>query len=244
MMDPFAEYRQLIQRLEARLDSPSRADVLDLRHLRGREVAARFARRAAVVALVVTLPFYALIGTSILLYRHIGVQTWLALACGTLVTVLVLLSYAASLSRLISGRARLSRWTVRVVAGVVGAYTLYGLVYLSSMNVKEPALREEYRALHPLLRLATATLVLADRRLVVTDMERRLEDYEAMGLPRFERSLHRVQSDGYAHAVDLRTRGRAEWRNALVAAYFKVLGLRTLRHVGTADHLHVSLPAP
>lgn len=240
MTDPFVEYRRILKRLEAR----PRATQPDARGLRGRGVAARFARRTAMVAAIVTLPFYALLGTSILLYRYAGMPTWPALTVGVLATFLVLLSYAAGLSRLIAGQARVSRWTVRMVAGIVGAYTLYALVYLSSMNVKEPHLREEYRALHPLLRLATATLVLADRRLVITDMERRLEDYEAMGLPRFERSLHRVQPDGYAHAVDLRTRGRAEWRNAAIAGYFKVLGFRTLRHVGTADHLHVSLPVP
>lgn len=196
------------------------------------------------MAAIITLPFFALLETSILLYRHAGVPTWPALACGVLATFLVLLLYAAGLSGLIAGRARLSRWMVRAVAGIVGAYTLYALIYLSSMNVKAPQLREEYRSLHPLLRLATATLVLADRGLVITDMERRLEDYEAMGLPPFERSLHRLQVDGYSHAVDLRTLGRPEWRNVAVAAYFRVLGFRTLRHVGTADHLHVSLPTP
>jgi hypothetical protein len=44
------------------------------------------------------------------------------------------------------------------------------------------------------------------------------------------------------HAVDLRTIGRAEWKNVLLNWYFRSMGFRTLRHVGTADHLHVSLP--
>jgi hypothetical protein len=33
-------------------------------------------------------------------------------------------------------------------------------------------------------------------------------------------------------------------RNGLVRLYFEALGFRTLRHVGTADHLHVALPLP
>jgi len=31
-------------------------------------------------------------------------------------------------------------------------------------------------------------------------------------------------------------------RNRLVQAYFWSMGFATLRHVGTADHLHVELP--
>jgi len=77
---------------------------------------------------------------------------------------------------------------------------------------------------------------------VVTDAARTREDYAAMGLPPAETSLHFAQSDGYVHALDLRTAGRAEWRNVLVEAGFRMMGFRTLRHVGTADHLHVSLP--
>ena len=54
-------------------------------------------------------------------------------------------------------------------------------------------------------------------------------------------SLHYVQEDGYIHAVDLRTRGRGEVTNRLVQLYFWTVGLGTLRHVGTSDHLHVEL---
>jgi hypothetical protein len=44
--------------------------------------------------------------------------------------------------------------------------------------------------------------------------------------------------------MDLRTKGRSQARNALTVAYFRIMGFRSLRHVGTADHLHVSLPVP
>jgi len=54
--------------------------------------------------------------------------------------------------------------------------------------------------------------------------------------------LHARQRDGWAHAVDLRTIGRSAIVNLLVEWYFRAMGFRTLRHVGTADHLHVELP--
>ena len=41
--------------------------------------------------------------------------------------------------------------------------------------------------------------------------------------------------------MGLRTIRQGELRNALVADYFRLMGFNTLRHVGTADHLHVSL---
>ncbi len=67
---------------------------------------------------------------------------------------------------------------------------------------------------------------------------------ERMGLQTMRRSLHYRQRDNYVHAVDLRTTGQSEWRNGLMPWYLQLVGFRTLRHVGTADHLHVSLPLP
>ncbi len=77
----------------------------------------------------------------------------------------------------------------------------------------------------------------------MTDTRRTRGDYTSMGLAPLRRSLHYVQEDGYVHAVDLRTAGRDEWRNGLLRGYFAVMGFPTLRHVGTWDHLHVSLRA-
>ena len=67
-------------------------------------------------------------------------------------------------------------------------------------------------------------------------------DYTRSNLPVRDRSLHFTQRDGYVHAVDLRTNGRSWLRNSFTRAYFTLMGFHTLRHVGTADHLHVSLP--
>jgi len=190
MIDPFAEYEALLERLEKE----------------------RSAERPALAAL--------------------------------LLTALVLLIYTAWVSKRLAGKARLPGAVTKTVFAVVGAYCLYALIYLSSLNVKGAELRQEYRSLHPLLRLATSTFILVDRDLMITDVEREARDYARMGLPFYEHSLHLVQEDGYAHAVDLRTIGRSEWRNILLLAYFRAMGFRTLRHVGTADHLHLSLPLP
>lgn len=96
--------------------------------------------------------------------------------------------------------------------------------------------------MHPILRVTLATLSLADRNLVVTDIQRSEKDYEKMGLPKMDNSMHYIQQNGYVHAADLRTAGRSELRNRMTEGMFKILGLRTLRHTGTADHLHVYLP--
>ncbi len=103
-------------------------------------------------------------------------------------------------------------------------------------------MRSYYTALHPLLRVSVSTLILIDGDLVITDVARTPQDYVTMGLPIYEASLHYRQDDGYVHAMDLRTLDRPRWRNWLTQGYFRSMGLRTLRHVGTADHLHVSLP--
>jgi hypothetical protein len=119
----------------------------------------------------------------------------------------------------------------------------YALIYVASVNAKSEAVRAEYAATHPLLRVALATLILADGDLVITDLRRAAEDYPRMGLPVNERTRHYRQADGWAHAVDLRTLGRGGLRNRLVQGYFELMGFSTLRHTGTADHLHVQLPA-
>lgn len=241
MKDPFSEYEALLERLEThRRQLATRAErrlaSIDTRRLR------RWVRLAWLVVAVLALPFYVLVAGSVLLYRHLGFATWPALAGGVFVTAVLLLAYVWWAWRRFGGRGRLPRGVARTTVSVVTAYCLYSLVYLSSLNVKDTALREHYRSLHPLLRVATATFILMDDDLVITDMRREPEDYARMGLPLYSRSLHFVQPDGYAHAVDLRTIARSEWRNLLLQAYFIALGFETLRHVGTADHLHVSLP--
>ena len=118
---------------------------------------------------------------------------------------------------------------------------IHALIYFSSANAKSQRVRAYYASLHPLLRLALSTLILADRDLVVTDLVRGPDAYAAMGLTPNDGSLHYFQRDGYAQAVDLRTAGRGVLKNRLVQAYFWSMGFATLRHVDTGDHLHVEL---
>ena len=86
------------------------------------------------------------------------------------------------------------------------------------------------------------TARVADGDVTVTEIGRERADYARMGLPTIRNSLHYVQGDGWVHAVDIRTRNGGALRNALLHAWFAALGFDTLRHAGTADHLHVSLP--
>lgn len=243
MKDPFAQFDTLVKELER--ESPSVRKPAVVRRRRSARARVRvWLWRTLLLAAALVLPFYLLVGVSVLLYRFQSVPTWPALLAGVLLTFLILLVYASWLAKRVSGRRRVPGKIQKALLAVVGAYALYALVYLSMLNVKNEGLREEYRSLHPLLRVATSTFILFDRDLVITDMQRQAADYERMGLPVYERSLHFVQEDGYAHAVDLRTHDRGEWRNLLMAGYFRAMGFRTLRHVGTADHLHVSLPLP
>ncbi|MEM1095633.1 MAG: hypothetical protein AAGJ10_13620 [Bacteroidota bacterium] len=194
-----------------------------------------------VVALVVPVLVVVPLRMAVALYHAYGLGPWLALAAGMGAAWLgigVLLSLG---HRLVAGRWRIGRWTRRVTLGLVVAWVGYGLVSLGAEHTKGEAVQATYHQLHPLLRLATSTWVLADADLVVTDAARSIEDYARMGLLVNERSLHFPQATGYVHALDLRTRGRPEWQNTLVVLYYRSMGFRTLRHTGTADHLHISL---
>lgn len=244
--DPFAEFDALVQELEQGLErtrAPERAEEAPRKRRSWKATLALWGVRAALFAAALVLPFYLLVGSSVFFYRNYGVPTWPALLAGVLLTVLVLLLYSAWITKRVSGKVKMPGFLPKTLLAVVGAYCLYLLIYISSMNVKG-GVEDTYHSLHPLLRLATSTFILVDSDLVVTDMERQPEDYARMGLPLYEHSLHYEQADGYAHAVDLRTVGRSGWRNFLMTAYFRAMGFRTVRHVGTADHLHVSLPVP
>ncbi|HYK82605.1 MAG TPA: hypothetical protein VEU55_05620 [Gemmatimonadales bacterium] len=196
---------------------------------------------AATLALLAALPFLALVRLSVFLYLRHRYPTWLALAGGVAGTVGLVTLYAAWVSRRLTGRLRLRLVARRVAAPLVLAYCGYALLYSARVHTKSDRVRAYYAALHPLLRLGLATLILADRDLVVTDVARRPEDYSAMRLAVNDGSLHYAQRDGYVHAADLRTSDRSWLTNRLVQLYFLAMGFDTLRHVGTADHLHVEL---
>ncbi len=191
---------------------------------------------------IALLPFVALVRSAVMLYAQRGLPTWLAIAAALGITAGILTAYAGLASLLFTGKVHLGAAFKWIAIPLVTLYAGYTLVYLSSENAKSEEVRAYYRTLHPILRTAVATLILADRDLVITDMSRSPEQYRAMGLPTAEASAHYTQATGYVHAIDLRTIHRPAWRNWLVRSYFRLMGFQTLRHVGTADHLHVSLP--
>jgi hypothetical protein len=194
------------------------------------------------VLLVLALPFVILVRGSVYLFAVHGWYPWLALlgAAGAALGLVTL--YGVWVVRHVSGKstrpAAVARW---VAAPLVLGYCGYALLYLSRVNAKTDAVRSAYTATHPLLRLAVSTLVLVDGDVVVTDLARDSRDYGRMGLAPNPRSRHFPQADGWVHALDIRTAGRGRVANWMVEGYFRVMGFDTLRHAGTADHLHVEL---
>ena len=91
------------------------------------------------------------------------------------------------------------------------------------------------------MRMSVSTILFLDKSLIITDAQRLPEDYKKMGLKTKSRSLHYEQSDGFVHAIDIRTNGRTDIRNFFIKSYFSLMGFNTLRHDGTGDHLHISL---
>lgn len=187
------------------------------------------------------LPFFLLIRGSVFLHENYTLPAWGSILGGLLLSAVLLFFYINHLQGRLTGRVGNARRTYGLAFALVAVYCLPGLFYLSASNAKQESVRREFTRLHPVLRLGVSTLAFLDKGLVVTDADRQPEDYGRMGLPTNNYSLHYRQSSGYAHAVDLRTIRRGEVRNALVAGYFRLMGFNTLRHGGTADHLHVSL---
>lgn len=188
------------------------------------------------------LPFILLIKTAMYAYLTLTMSSWTSLVVGAASVMTLLMLYSFWVIFRFSGRRKAYSIAIRVILVILLCYGGYSLLYLSSVNSKNEAIRSQYRSLNPLLRVTLSTLTLADSQLLVTDMKRTRKDYERMGLPPREQSLHYLQSSGYVHAVDIRTKGRAAWKNWSTEVAFNVLGFHTLRHVGTADHLHISLP--
>lgn len=198
--------------------------------------------RLILLGIGLVAPFVVLVRISVVMYERYSWNGWLALSAGVMATILLLVGYGLVLAARYGLGARVHKNIIRGIAILVVSYTLYGLLYYSSMNTKTKEIKSYYRSLHPIMRVALATTTLADQDLLVTDIERKPDDYAKMGLPENQQSLHFTQADGYVHAVDLRTKGRAFWKNWGTQAMLQVIGLKTLRHVGTADHLHVYLP--
>lgn len=204
--------------------------------------AIRFGLWALLILTLTIFPFFLLIKTSIYLNIDQGLNGWVSLFGGIGATVAILLVYVVMLFRKVKNKKLIFRYGLGGVGALVGGFCLYGLLYVSSVNAKSDTVKEVYRSLHPILRVAVATTTLAEGDLVITDIKRSAEDYTKMGLPINQSSLHFPQPDGYVHAIDLRTKGHSEFRNFMLSNSLRLMGFKTLRHVGSADHLHISLP--
>jgi hypothetical protein len=198
--------------------------------------------RLIMLLIALVVPFLVLIRSSVYMYQTYRLNGWLALAVGVLATVLLLIGYGGYITYRFRKNFRIHKYLVRGIIVLVTAYTIYGVLYYSSLNTKTDEINSYYRSLHPIMRVAITTITLADSDLLITDIRREPEDYAEMRLPENKQSLHYVQSDGYVHAVDLRSKGRPEWQNWLMRMAFNLTGLESIRHVGTTDHLHIYLP--
>ena len=194
--------------------------------------------------LLLVLPFILLIRGAVFFHNE---YTWLPgvslIASGLITTVLLFIYLTFMYGRVtgkIGSRNALKRRSLIALLLVLG-YSTYGLFFLSNSNAKTSEVHSEFTKLHPIVRLSISTILFIDRDLIITDAKRQPEDYKKMGLTTKKRSLHYQQSSGYVHAVDIRTKHRSELRNTLLKCYFECMGLNTLRHSGTADHLHISL---
>ena len=204
----------------------------------------RVVRWSVTAVLLAVLPFILLVRGGVFAYQQWGLGAWPSLAVSTAATTLLLACYAWAASRRLGAGKWFRKFTVRAAALGAAAFVLYSLLVIAGGNVKSEEVRAEYSALHPLLRMGVSVFVLADADAVITDADRTPGFYARAGLPANESSLHFRQDDGFVHALDLRTINRPEWRNLAAELAFRAMGFHTLRHVGTADHLHVSLRLP
>ncbi len=195
--------------------------------------------------LMIVLPFWIMIRGAVFLNQQYAFNPWIAILAMEGIVFLILLIYVTMLWDWLLGVERINRATIKakiwLVAFILVVYTGFTLFYLSGKNAKTEKVRKEYKSLHPYLRMAVGTIVLLDRDVLITDGSRLPEDYKKMGLKKKKNSLHYKQSTGYTHAMDLRTKGSSRLRNWLLKTYFWSMGFNTLRHIGTADHLHISL---
>lgn len=194
---------------------------------------------------LILIPFILLIRLAVYFHVDQNLLPWVCIVASSAMVVILLFIYLTFLHAFVTDYATEIRYSFKrrlFISGfVVFLYVMHGVFYIGGPNIKSEDLRSDLRKVHPILRLSASTLIHLDKDLMITDAKRVPEDYKKMGLKSKAHSLHYRQSTGYAHALDLRTRGRKEWKNLLVRNYFRLMGFRTLRHIGTADHLHISL---
>lgn len=190
-------------------------------------------------SIVIPIPVFLRMSVSFYQNHHFG--DWTSIILGFIVALIVWSVFGW----FVLCKLNKIRYVVRIfrkIAVFVFVFQLaLGSVYISGAHLKNESLKESYRQVHPILRMSIVVSAMISPDLVMTDLSRSRQDYQRMGLPRKEFSLHFVQPSGYVHAIDIRTKGKSEIRNSLLHFGFWICGFSTKRHVGTADHLHVSL---
>lgn len=197
---------------------------------------------AAVFPFLCLLPFVVVLRTAVVAYQENIYDGWESLGIGMTAAVLLVCLYIGAFMWSFGIRRRLFMPLLNICLMAMLCYSGYALFHLATSNAKTEQVRSYYTSLHPFLRVAVKNLTLVDPDLVITDTHRTRDQYRSMGLQPREYSLHFRQSTGFVHAMDLRTNGRPKAINLLVELYFILMGFETIRHVGTADHLHVALP--
>lgn len=196
------------------------------------------------ILFILVFPFILLIRGAVEFHEQFRLGPALSIIAGVGITAILLFLYFtvfySQFTGSIGNGASIKRRAMWALA-ITFLYAVHGIFYLSSSNLKNDEVRNEINKTHPILRLSVSTIVYLDKDLIITDGSRVPEDYTRMGLKKKSHSLHYRQSNGYAHALDLRTNNRSVIRNFLIRNYFRLMGFRTLRHVGTDDHLHISL---
>ena len=194
--------------------------------------------------ILVLLPFIVLIRGAVFFHIQYHWKPWSAIIGGILFSTLIWFGYFVVTYVYIYG----VQWRRRILAIgfvvpllMVLLYVVPGLQKLPANHAKYTTVKATYTNLHPILRLGLSSILWIDKDLLVTDAQRLPDDYERMGLAKKHYSLHFEQSNGFVHAIDIRVNGRSSLRNYLIQTYFNLMGFNTLRHVGTADHLHISL---
>ncbi len=194
--------------------------------------------------LLAVLPFVLLIRIAVWLHENYQAYAWASVFFAAVVTAALLLGYFLYVRNHFvkqTFQPKILQRNYGITLAIVLMYCANGIWSISAANVKEAAVKQEFKTLHPIVRLSISTLILLEKDLILTDAERKPEDYQQMGLASKNHSLHYTQSTGYAHAVDIRTKGHGWLRNKLIQGYFEMMGFNTLVHKGTAEHLHVSL---
>ncbi len=194
--------------------------------------------------MLLVLPFIVLIRGAVYFHSNYSVHPQIAILGGCLVTLFLLIIYFSWFYGRLTGKLGSKesfKFKAFLAAILIIGYCAHGLFFFSGKNAKTNSVQKEYTSLHPILRLSISTILFIDNKLILTDASRLPEDYRKMGLKKKAHSLHYKQANGYAHAFDVRTKGHSAIRNTLLQLYFRLMGLNTLRHGGTDDHLHISL---